>query len=341
MGIKSKIVICSIVAPLTILIALSGASYGAGKKKSSQRKAAEPAASSEKLAATVNGTAITRSELERTMKLILAMNNIPQQLPDEQKKAVESQVLNELISAELFYQSGKKLPVADVDTKIEKKISDIRLKYPSREAYEKALKNNDITEKDLKDFARKEIYIENLIEKDLASKVTVSEADAKKFYDENPDKFKQGESVRASHILVKVDPKASAEEKKTAKEKAEALLKRIKSGEDFAAVAKQESVDSSTSPQGGDLGYFIKGQGASAFEDKAFSMNVGDISDPVETQLGFHIIKVTDKKPARTLTFDESKQKIMDYLKFQQIQKGIAELGEKLRKEAKIEIFLK
>jgi peptidyl-prolyl cis-trans isomerase C len=340
MHFKSKIMICSLFIPLSVLIAFNGVSYGAGKKKSSQQNSSAPAASKEAIVATVNGTAITRLEFDRTMKMVLAMNNITQPIPEDQKKTIENQVLKELISAELFYQEGKKYAIPDIDAKVEKKIADVRAKYPSKEAYDKAQKQTGITDKDLREFARKELYIENLIEKEIASKVTVSEADAKKFYDENPDKFKQGESVRISHILVKVDPKASMEEKKAAREKADAALKRIKSGEDFASVAKQESADPSAS-EGGDLGYITKGQNVPPFMEKAFSMNVGDMSDLVATEFGYLIIKVTDKKPPRTLSYDETKQKIMEFLKFQQIQKSINDLGEKLRKNAKVEIFLK
>ena len=285
----------------------------------------------------MNGSPITREELDRAMKFMLAQSQIKKELTADEKKKAESAVLDQLISAELLYQDGKKLPIPDIDSRVEAQMKQGKTKFPSTEAYDKALKASGLTEKDLEEFARKEIYINNLIETEIASKVTISDDQAKKFYDENSEKFKQPETVQASHILIGVDPKASAEEKAKAKEKAEALLKRAKAGEDFAALAKTNSTCPSA-PQGGAFGYFSKGQMVPAFEAAAFSLKPGEISDVVETQFGYHIIKVTNKKPAGTVSFSDAKKDIINYLKVQKIQQSISELVDKLRKEGKIEI---
>ncbi|MRR07152.1 MAG: peptidylprolyl isomerase, partial [Deltaproteobacteria bacterium] len=116
------------------------------------------------------------------------------------------------------------------------------------------------------------------------------------------------------------------------------LLKRAKAGEDFAVLAKDNSTCPSAA-QGGNLGYFGKGQMVPAFETAAFSLKSGEISEVVETQFGYHIIKVTDKKPAGTVPFAEAKNDIIEYLKTQKIQQDISKYVEKLRKEAKIEII--
>ncbi len=191
-------------------------------------------------------------------------------------------------------------------------------------------------EKDLKEFTRKDIVITTLIEKDIVAKINISDADAKKFYDENSEKFKQDESVKASHILIGVDAAASAEDKKKAKEKADGILKKIKAGDDFAALAKSDSTCPS-SKQGGDLGLFSKGQMVAPFEKAAFALKPGEVSDVVETQFGYHIIKLTEKKEAGTTKFDDVKTKIVDYLKNQKIQKGIGDYLAELKSKAKIE----
>jgi len=328
----------SIVVSLIVAIALTGTAYSAEKKKSVAKKTTAASAASTGIVAKVNGTPITRVELDRATKFMLAQSKTTKELTADQKKEANSAVLDQLISAELLYQAGKKLKIADIDKRIEAQMKLGKSKFPSTAAYDKALKESGLTEKELEEFARKEIYINNLIENEIASKITVTEADAKKFYDGNAEKFKQPETVQASHILIGIDPKASADEKNKAKEKTAALHKRAKAGEDFAALAKDNSTCPSAA-QGGNLGYFAKGQMVPAFETAAFALKPGEISEVVETQFGYHIIKVTDKKPAGTVPFADAKKEIIDFLKIQKIQEDISKYVEKLRKEAKIEIM--
>jgi peptidyl-prolyl cis-trans isomerase C len=330
----------SIIVSLVVAIALTGTAFSAEKKKTSTKKKATATATATpaNVVAKVNGTPITREELDRATKFMLAQSKNTKELTAEQKKQADEAVLDQLISAELLYQAGKKLTIANIDSRVADQLKMGKSRFPSTAAYDKALKDSGLTEKDLELFARKEIYINNLIETEVASKVTISDADAKKFYDGNIEKFKQPETVQASHILISVDPKASAEDKVKAKVKIEALLKRAKAGEDFGALAKDNSTCPSAA-QGGNLGYFGKGQMVPEFEKAAFSMNPGEISDIVETQFGYHIIKVTDKKPAGTTSFEEAKKEIVNYLKIQKIQQNISALVEKLRNESKIEII--
>ncbi len=337
MQILKKTALRPIVAALAVTIALSGTAFAAEKKKTVSKKTAASSSTTAAIVAKVNGTSITRTELDRAMKFMLAQNKVKQELTAEQRKKAETAVVDQLISAELLYQAAVKLKIPDIDKRVESQMSQGRSKFPSQAAYEKALKDNGLTESNIKEFARKEIYINNLIETQIAAKTSVSEADAKKFYDENIDKFKQPETVQASHILIGVDANASAEDKSKAKQKAEALLKRVKAGEDFATLAKENS-SCPSAQQGGNLGYFSKGQMVPEFDTVAFSLKPGEISDIVETKFGYHIVKVVDKKPAGTIAFPEAKEDIINYLKIQKIQQGINEYVEKLRKEATVEL---
>jgi len=168
----------------------------------------------------------------------------------------------------------------------------------------------------------------------------VTEEDARKFYDQNPDKFTRSESVKASHILIGVDSKASADDKKKAREKAEKLRKDLAGGADFAALAKENSTCPS-SQQGGDLGFFGKGQMVPPFEQAAFSMKPGEISDVVETQFGYHIIKLIEKKGAESVSFKDALPRIEEYLKGQKINAAVMEYVAEAKKNAKVEILLK
>jgi len=277
----------------------------------------------------VNGTAITRSEVDRAMKVISAQNRMGLQQP-------EDAVVDQLVSAELLYQAGVKLGVPDLDKQVAAKITESKSKFADTAAFEKALKSASLTQKELEDLIRRDLTISNLVDKEIATKATVTDADAKKFYDENVDKFKQGDSIRASHILCGVDPKATDADKKKAKEKAEALLKEIKTGKDFADLAKANSTCPS-SAQGGDLGFFGKGQMVPSFESAAFALKPGEVSNVVETQFGYHIIKVTEKKGAGVTKFEDVKDKIVPYLKNMKIQKGVSDYVAQLKEKAKIE----
>ena len=285
----------------------------------------------------VNGIPITRFEVERAVKVMLAQSQMEQPVAPEIMQQAEAAALEQLTAAELLYQEAAKLEVKDLDKEVAERVAQNRAKFSSEAEFEKALNGVDMTAKDMLEFTRKDIIISNFIEKSFSAKAAVSEADAKKFYDENLEKyFTKPESARASHILIGADEKTSAEERKKAKEKAEALLKRVKGGEEFAALAKAES-SCPSSAQGGDLGNFTRGQMVPAFETAAFALKPGEVSDVVETQFGYHIVKLTEKQEGVTEKFDDVKGKITEYLKREKIQKDISSYVDELRKSSKIE----
>jgi peptidyl-prolyl cis-trans isomerase C len=163
----------------------------------------------------------------------------------------------------------------------------------------------------------------------------VTDEEASKYYMDNVLQFSQPEQVQASHILLgnkDMDDAAKA----TAKAKAEEVLKQVEAGGDFAALAKEHSTCPSKE-RGGDLGYFPKEQMVPEFANAAFAMKVGDVSDIVETQFGYHIIKVTGRKEAQTQQLDEVKETIIAGLKNKKRQEFWAKYRLKMREAAKIE----
>ena len=285
----------------------------------------------------VNGTAITRLEVERAVKVMLAQNQIEQPLEPEVMKQAEAAALEQLTSAELLYQEAAKLEVPDLDKQVAEKVAQNRAKFSTDAEFEQALNGVNMTAKDMQDFTRKDILIGNFVEQRFAANAQVTEEEARKFYDENLDKFfKKPETAKASHILIGSAENASAEERAKAKEKAEALLKRVKAGEDFAALAKSDS-SCPSSAQGGDLGSFSRGEMVPAFEQAAFALKPGEVSEVVETQFGYHIVKLTEKQEATTESFDNVKGKITEFLKREKVQKQLSEFVDEQRKAAKIE----
>lgn len=166
----------------------------------------------------------------------------------------------------------------------------------------------------------------------LRSKVTVTDAEVQRQYNETIDQFTTPEQIRASHILLKTEGKDDA----AVKAKAEELAKQARAeGTDFAALAKQHSEDESNAANGGDLDYFGRGRMVPEFETAAFNMEVGQISDPVKTQFGYHVIKLTDKKAASTRPLEEVKQQLTDQILAERSQQQAADAAQRLEGQIK------
>jgi peptidyl-prolyl cis-trans isomerase C len=167
----------------------------------------------------------------------------------------------------------------------------------------------------------------------------VSDEESKTYYDSHPDLFKQPERVRARHILIKVDPGADESQKAEARKKIKEIQEKVQKGEDFAALAK-ESSEGPSSAKGGDLGYFRRGQMVKSFEEAAFRLQPGEVSEIVETGYGYHLIMVIDKKPETTIAYKDVKDRLEQHLKREKVRKEVSLYVEKLEEKAKVERFL-
>jgi peptidyl-prolyl cis-trans isomerase C len=192
------------------------------------------------------------------------------------------------------------------------------------------------------------VYLQFLINNFLAQEyktkvvmknVTVTEEDLKKHYTANEKQYTDPEQVKARHILIKVATGAPEEEKKKAKEKAEGLLKRLKEGEDFSKLAEEFSEDPTSKKKGGDLGFFPRGRMVKPFEDAAFSLKNGQISGVIETQFGYHIIKMEDRKEAKVKPFEEVKEAVKTQVESEMGRLKVEEFVKKVTQEAGIEVY--
>jgi len=169
--------------------------------------------------------------------------------------------------------------------------------------------------------------------------VTVSEADLKKYYDQNKTELGVPEQVWARHILFRVEPSASEQEKNKARALAEAVLKRAKAGEDFEKLARAYSDDERSKADGGDLGYFTQRGTLEGFEGVAFHTKPGEVSDIVETKYGYHIIKVEDHVQARERSFEEMRDYIQDELKEQMAAFKVQEFIREASENVGVEVY--
>ena len=284
--------------------------------------------------ASVNGVSISQQQFDTAMipyeQQIAAMGQGA--VTDDQLIQIKTKVLENLISTELLYQESQKNGIKVEEKEINATYDAQKAQFSSEEEFQKVLKEYKFSDSFYRDQIKRGLYIQNFINKQFP----VSDEESKKFYNDNPDEFKQAAQARASHIMMIVDSSTDQAKKDEAKKKMEDVLKRLKAGEDFAALAKEVSQDTYTKDNGGDLDYFSKGQMVQAFEDAAFALKPGEISNIVETSYGYHIIKLTDKKDETTISYNDSKENIMSYLQNNKVNKYVTDL----RSKAKVETFL-
>ncbi len=296
--------------------------------------------------ADVNGTKITLGQYEFMLKMNKASVESTiggaegweqkDQSGQTYKDKYKTLVLDQMINTELLAQNAEKEGIKVTDKEIQSSYNDLKTYVNSDEQIKKSAEDLGISDDFLKEQAKLSLLIQKSQEK-FYSEEKVSDSEMKKYYDEHIDEYKKDE-VEASHILIKTTddqnkPLPEAEQKK-AKEKAEKVLKEVKAGGDFAELAKKYSQDPGSAEQGGSLGTFGKGMMVKEFEDAAFGMEPGQVSNLVKTDFGYHIIKVTDRIK-ETTSFDEAKEGIKEEILKNKYGEKIAEL----QKKAKIEKF--
>jgi peptidyl-prolyl cis-trans isomerase C len=299
--------------------------------------AEEKKAAEEKIAL-VNGEPIDKAAYDWEMKKIsMRYEQSGKKLSDKEKKRYEANILDKLITIEVLYQESEKKGIKVDPKKVEQQFDMLLKRYPDKEKFNEFLHQWGVTEEKIKVEIKRSTAIQELIETNVADKVEVDGKDVKKFYDDNPEKFKSPEEIKTSHILIKLDPKKANKTKKTkAKKKLEAVKERLIKGEEFGKLAKEIS-EGPSNKTGGDLGFISRGQMVKPFEDAAFALKKGEVSDIIETQFGYHLIKVFEKKPAKMRTFEEVKDRLANQLKQQKAQEEAIAYIQELKNSAKIE----
>jgi len=295
-----------------------------------------------KVLAKGKGLEITRGQFDDEVIRVKAQASAHNQtIPPEQMAKLERQVLEQLIQVQLLQAKATEADKAAGKTLAEKRFEEAKVRLGSEEALNRQLTLMGATREEVLAKWIESATAEAVLKREL--KVSVTDADAKKFYDENPTRFEQPEMVRASHILLMTtDPKTNSElseDQKTAKHKQmEGLLKRARAGEDFGKLAKEFSEDPGSKDKGGEY-KFPRGQMVPEFEAAAFSLSTNQVSDIVTTKYGYHIIKLSEKIPAKKVEFDKALPDIKEGLTQQELQKQFPDYVAKLKSEANVEIL--
>ena len=299
----------------------------------------------EEIIARINNQIVTRTEYLRSKDQL--KQEAQQQDPVNANKIVaerDKDILRDLIDQQLLLEKGKDLGIT-ADTELIKKLDDMRkeMNLESMEDLDKAAQAQGVSLEDFKQNLRNQIITQQVIGREVGSKMSMSKEEAQKFYDEHKNEMEQPEHIRLSEILVSTEKKGGAnapddaQQLATAQAKAEDLLAQIRKGSKFEDIAKKNS-DGPTAAHGGDLGDFKRGTLAKELEDKTFAMKPGDVSDVIRTRQGFVILKVVEHHTAGIPPMSEVEPRIQDALYMQKLQPALREYLQKLREDAYIDV---
>ena len=286
----------------------------------------------------VNGEAITGADLETGITELEARAGQP--VPADRRNDVVRDVLNQLIGYRLLLQETRErrtsVPEADVDARV----AALRTEFPSEEAFFETLQLRQMTLEMLRTETRQSLQVDVLLESEIGTVPPVTPEEITEFYDQNPADFQQAEQVRASHILLGFPENADAAAQEETRGRAAIALNLVKTGADFGDVARQYSDDPGSRPNGGDLGYFQRGQMVPPFEEAAFSLAPAETSDLVETTFGYHIIQVTERQAPRTIPIAEVRQEVQLFLEGRKRDLQMQAFVDSLREKSQVDTYI-
>jgi len=299
---------------LFVMVAAIAGCGDDGKKESSESMDT-PMGDGAGYVAKVNGVVIGEKELSQELAMLkqqMAGRVSAEQLGSMEPMLKQQAVAN-LVNRALLTEAAKNENIAISDDQVDAKYEEIRANFPDEETFIAQLSRSNMTVDEFRVEVERGMKLEELVNIKTADITAPTAEEAKEFYASNSDRFTTPERVRASHILITVaetDTEITREQKKA---KIDDLHAQLVAGADMAALAMANS-DCPSKDKGGDLGFFGKGQMVKPFEDAAYALDVGQISPVVETQFGYHVIKVTEKEEAGTTDFSEVEASIIDYL---------------------------
>lgn len=339
---QSRIFRITVVAILLSLLVLSGASAG-GNREDSAEEQAQQGEPIEDAAATVNGVTVPMTryneEVERT-ELQMRRQAQGQEISEEQLEQMKTDILESLITTELLYAEASDAGISIEDSAVDQQVQQLKDQSGGEEGFQQNLEEFQLTEEQLRTDLRKNLAIQELLQQEVVDQIEVTEQEQREFYDENPDMFARPPAVTARHILISTQQAETEEAQQAAQAEAEDLLQQIEDGADFAELATEHSDDPGSASNGGLLPEFTQGRMVPPFEQAAFSLEPGEVSDVVQTRFGYHIIKVEEKSGGDSIPFDEIQAQLGPYLRQQKQDTEIRSYIDDLKADAEIERFV-
>jgi peptidyl-prolyl cis-trans isomerase C len=303
-----------------------------------------PAAQSEGtdlVVARVSGVPVTEKQVVSAIDQLASQTKMPLDQLQQRNDLLFKDAINNLVTAALLKNQARQQNVTVDKDKVDRQMQQIEKRFPSKEEFQKVMNSQGVTEADLRKNVEDSLGMQEVIDQAVKDVPGATDADIKKFYEDNPEKFQMPERVHAAHILLRVDPKGTPEQKAEIGKKLEGIRADIESKTiTFADAAAKYSQDPSNAQKGGDLGFFARGQMVKPFEDAAFAAKPGTLSPVVETQFGYHLIQVIELKPAGMASLEDAKPAITRYLDQVIRRKATQKYVEDLKAKATIETFM-
>jgi len=299
---------------------------------------------SDPVVATGKGFEIKRSQLDDAfINYNASVVASGRTIPDQQRSEIRSKLLDHLIINKILIQRATADEKALAKKQVDEFIAQARTNAPTPEAFDQQIKATGMTLDQVRDRMEEDRLCHSILVHEATNGIVIADGDVKKFYQDNPAKFQTPERVRAAHILISTQDAVTHEpmppdKKKDKLKLANELKARTEKGEDFAALVKQYSDDPGSKNKGGEY-TFPRGQMVPEFEAAAFSMKTNQVSDPVETQFGYHVIKLLEKLPPSTEDFAKAEPAIRDYLTEQEAEKALPAYLDKLKLAANVKIL--
>jgi len=288
--------------------------------------------------AKVNGQDIHDDDIIRELKKTLKNykdRGIP--LTAEEEKITAKKLIENEIERALILQKGHEINALVSDEALDKKLRKVKSSFKSDSIFEHELKNRKLTLDQYKKELKIDLLMQQVIDREIKPNIKVSEKDIQSFYEKNKEKFYMDKKARASVILIKAK-RGDTKSEKSAQQKIESILEKIKNGSTFSEMATKYSQDS-LAPKGGDLGYFTKNQIFGAFSVRAFDMKVNEVSPVFKTGLGFHILKLTDLKEGKMMPLDRAKTQIEKILRKNKVGNATRNYVKTLKQKSKIKMY--
>ncbi len=304
-------------------------------------QAAQPPKGEDPVVAKLLNETITEKQVQSAIDQLARQQQMPAQQLPQKDSLLFKDALNTLIDMALLRNEGKMQKITVDPGKVDSAYQNLAARFPSADQFKAAMTQQGLTEAALRKSIEENLLFQQVVEQALKDLPAPTEEEVKKFYDDNPQFFEEPEQVHAAHILLKVDKNATPEQKAEIKKKLEGIRSDIESKKvTFAEAAAKNSEDTSNAQQGGDLGFFARGQMVKPFEEAAFSSKAGTLTSVVETQFGFHLINVIEIKPAGKRSLEDSKAMIRNFLEQKSKQEGARKYLEGLRNKTQVETVM-
>jgi len=294
------------------------------------------------VAALVNGAPITVADLDRELGKrpgVTQMLHGPNSTVEMRNK-LRLSALNSKIDRDLLLKESKSNQVSFTEEEYKKVYQGSIGKFGSEDKFAEFLKGMGLSLDDFRRELETDLLINKYIQSSIMGPLKIPDEDLKKNYDSNKQQYALREALKVRHILIKAEDQTSPQLLKSAEDKIKKIHEMaVKPGADFAALAKEHS-QCPSAPNGGDLGFIEKGQTVAPFEDAAYALKLGEISNPVLSQFGYHIIKLDERREAKELPYEEVKGFIEQRLKQERGGEIVKTKVAELRKAAAVEIKL-